>query len=54
MLIERMERGELDMIYILDEPQYNNNWHKLAEQREEVVFRGLRLFGRGAAGDFPD
>ena len=38
MLIEQMERGELDMIYILDEPQYNNNWHKLAEQREEVVF----------------
>ena len=38
MLIERMERGELDMIYILDEPQYNNNWHKLAEQREESGF----------------
>lgn len=38
MLIEQMERGDLDMIYILDEPQYNNNWHKLAEQREEVVF----------------
>ena len=38
MLIERMERGELDLIYILDEPQYNNNWHKLMEQREEVVF----------------
>lgn len=37
-LIEQMERGELDMIYILDEPQYNNNWRKLMEQREEVVF----------------
>ena len=37
-LIEQMERGELDMIYILDEPQYNNNWHKLVEQREKVVF----------------
>ena len=38
MLIEQMESGELDMIYILDEPQYNNNWHKLSEQREKVVF----------------
>lgn len=37
-LIEQMERGELDMIYILDEPQYNNDWRKLMEQREEVVF----------------
>ncbi len=37
-LIERMERGELDLIYILDEPQYNNKWRKLMEQREQVVF----------------
>ncbi|WP_294473137.1 LysR family transcriptional regulator [uncultured Intestinimonas sp.] len=37
-LMEQMERGELDLIYILDEPQYNNNWRKLMEQREEVVF----------------
>ena len=37
-LIEQMERGELDLIYILDEPQYNNNWRKLMEQREEIVF----------------
>ena len=37
-LIERMERGELDMIYVLDEPLYSNNWHKLLEQREEIVF----------------
>ena len=35
-LIEQMERGELDMIY--DEPLYSNNWHKLMEQREEIVF----------------
>ena len=28
-LIRRMEQGELDLIYILDEPRYNNNWHKL-------------------------
>ena len=38
VLIEHMERGELDLIYILDEPQYNNNWRKLMERREEVVF----------------
>lgn len=37
-LIERMERGELDLIYILDEPRYSNNWNKLMEQREEIVF----------------
>ena len=37
-LIARMERGELDLIYILDEPQYNNSWRKLMERREDVVF----------------
>lgn len=37
-LIKGMEQGELDLIYILDEPQYNNNWRKLMEQREEIVF----------------
>ena len=37
-LIEQMERGELDLIYILDEPRYNNNWRKMMEQREDVVF----------------
>lgn len=44
-LIERMEQGELDLIYILDEPQYNNNWYKLLEQREEVVFVSSPLLG---------
>lgn len=42
-LIEQMERGELDMIYVLDEPLYSNNWHKLMEQREEIVFVGVSL-----------
>ena len=37
-LIERMERGELDLIYILDEPRYSNNWNKLMERKERVVF----------------
>lgn len=36
-LIAKMERGEVDLIYILDEPLYNNRWNKLLEQREEVV-----------------
>ncbi len=36
-LIEQMEQGEMDLIYILDEPQYNNRWCKLMEQREEIV-----------------
>lgn len=44
-LIEQMERGELDLIYILDEPQYNNNWRKLMEQREEVVFVASAALG---------
>ena len=52
MLIERMDRGELDMIYILDEPQYNNNWHKLAEQREKVVFVASASLGE-ELGEFP-
>ena len=37
-LIEQMERGELDLIYILDEPRYSNNWNKLMERKERVVF----------------
>lgn len=37
-LVDLMEKGELDLIYMLDEPRYNNNWRKLMEQREEVVF----------------
>lgn len=45
-LIERMERGELDMIYVLDEPLYSNNWHKLMEQREEIVFVASASLGK--------
>lgn len=37
-LIEMMEHNRLDLIYILDEPRYNNNWYKAMEIREEVVF----------------
>lgn len=37
-LIEMMEHNQLDLIYILDEPRYSNNWHKELEQREDVIF----------------
>lgn len=37
-LIEKMECGELDLIYILDAPRYNNRWCKELERKEEVVF----------------
>ena len=33
-----MERGDVDLICILDEPRYSNNWHKCNEVPEEVVF----------------
>ena len=36
-LILKMERGEVDLIYLLDEPLYNNDWNKLLEEREDVV-----------------
>ena len=37
-LIEMMERKQLDLIYILDEPRFNSNWYKVMEQKEEIVF----------------
>lgn len=37
-LIDMMEHNRLDLIYILDEPRYDNNWYKAMEIREEVVF----------------
>ena len=45
-----MERGELDMIYVLDEPLYSNNWHKLMEQREEIVFVASASLGEALGG----
>ena len=41
-LIEKMERGEVDLICILDEPRYSNSWHKCNEVPEEVVFVASR------------
>lgn len=44
-LIAKMERGEVDIIYILDEPLYNNSWHKLLEEREEMVMVASAALG---------
>lgn len=37
-LIEKMEYNELDLIYFLDRPRYNNRWRKVMEVREPIVF----------------
>ncbi|WP_028234619.1 LysR family transcriptional regulator [Pseudobutyrivibrio sp. MD2005] len=37
-LIDKMDSGEVDFIYILDQPCYNNNWIKELEVREKTVF----------------
>ena len=37
-LIEMMESNQLDLIYLLDRPRYNNNWNKAMEAQEQIVF----------------
>lgn len=37
-LIEMMEHNQVDLVYILDEPRYNNNWNRVMEIKESVVF----------------
>lgn len=37
-LIEKMEHNELDLIYILDSQRWNENWNKVMEEVEPVVF----------------
>lgn len=37
-LFEMMGRNQVDIIYVLDDPKYDNNWHKVMEEREAVVF----------------
>lgn len=51
-LIAKMERSEVDIIYILDEPLYNNSWNKLFEAREDVVMVASASLGR-RLGDGP-
>ena len=45
-IIGKMERGEVDIIYILDEPLYNDSWHKLMEEREEMVMVASPALGK--------
>ena len=45
-LIAKMERGEVDIIYLLDEPLYNNDWNKLLEEREAMVMVASPALGR--------
>ena len=49
-LISKMERGELDIIYILDEPLYNNSWCKMLEEPEPVVVVASAALGKELSG----
>jgi len=49
-LISKMERGELDIIYILDEPLYNNSWCKMLEEPERVVVVASAALGKELSG----
>ena len=51
-LIEKMEQGEVDLICILDEPRYSNNWHKCNEVPEEVVFVATPNIDLGHPGPY--
>lgn len=37
-LIEKMERSQVDLIYFLDRPLHQNNWVKVLEEQEDIVF----------------
>ena len=45
-LIAQMERGELDIIYILEEPLYNNSWCKVLEKQEKMVLVASASLGK--------
>ena len=49
-LIAQMERGELDIIYILDEPLYSNSWCKVLEQQEKMVLVASASLGNALSG----
>lgn len=49
-LVSKMERGELDIIYILDEPLYNNSWCKMLEEPEEMVVVASAALGAQLSG----
>lgn len=48
-LFKMMGRNQVDVIYILDDPKYDNNWHKAMEEREAVVFAASPSLGLGRA-----
>ena len=52
-LIRKMDQGLLDLIYILDDPRYNNSWHKEMEVREEIVFVASNDVARELQGKTP-
>ena len=37
-LLEMMEHNQVDLVYFLDEPRYNNHWNKEMEEKEPIVF----------------
>ena len=37
-LIDLMEHNQVDIIYLLDQQLYNNNWVKVLEEKEYIVF----------------
>ena len=45
-IISKMDRGEVDIIYILDEPLYSNSWNKLLEEHERMVLVASPALGR--------
>ena len=46
-LIDMMEKNQLDLIYILDRPRYHDNWIKVMEVREPIVFVASPSCGLG-------
>lgn len=37
-LLELMDHNQVDIVYFLDQPVYNNNWIKVLEEQENIVF----------------
>ena len=37
-LVRKLNHGNLDLIYILDEPRCSSSWHQEMEVREDIVF----------------
>lgn len=49
-LFEMLEKNQVDLIYILDDPRYSNDWHKVLEAQEEIIFVSTpRFFAEHAA-----